>query len=162
MVRSMLNLTTSTVIPLLDYALESAVRILTYGSNKKWHTYDYEIWQNGGYKLPLELVRLDEDIYMAQLRVPLPSAVGNLACMLSGHTAVVEFCSKLVCRYQRIGKLTGMLVLNIFKVSEEYEDMFLVYGGDPDTELVLQAVNWKCKKPTTIAMQANTIEYKAA
>nr|GFB72470.1 retrotransposon protein, putative, Ty1-copia subclass [Tanacetum cinerariifolium] len=102
----------------------------------------------------------------------------------------VAFAQNLVSRYQQNqGKLYWVAVKQILKYLRNTKDMFLVYGGNPDTELEVTgfcdaswqcdkddtksqmgyvfvgnegAVNWKSKKQTTIAMHATQSEYMAA
>ncbi|GJX82951.1 hypothetical protein Tco_0332432 [Tanacetum coccineum] len=86
------------------------------------------------------------------------------------------------------GKLHWVAVKHILKYLRNTRDMFLVYGGKPDTELNVTgfcdaswqsdkddtksqtgyifvvnggAVDWKSKKQTTIAMSAKQAEYMA-
>ncbi|GJV61069.1 retrotransposon protein, putative, ty1-copia subclass [Tanacetum coccineum] len=102
----------------------------------------------------------------------------------------VAFAQNLVSRYQQNpGKLHWVAVKHILKYLRNTKDMFLVYGGIPDTELDVTgfcdaswqcdkddtksqtgyvfvinggAVDWKSKKQTTIAMHATQSEYMAA
>ncbi|GJS81211.1 retrotransposon protein, putative, ty1-copia subclass [Tanacetum coccineum] len=102
----------------------------------------------------------------------------------------VAFAQNLVSRYQQNpGKLHWVAVKHILKYLRNTKDMFLVYGGNPDTELEVTgfcdaswqcdkddtksqtgyvfvvnggAVDWKSKKQTTIAMHATQSEYMAA
>ncbi|GJS28996.1 retrotransposon protein, putative, ty1-copia subclass [Tanacetum coccineum] len=95
----------------------------------------------------------------------------------------------LVSRYQQNQKLHWFLLNHILNFERNTKDMFLVYGGNPDTELDVTgfcdeswqcdkddtksqdcyvfnrhggAVDWKSKKQTTIAMHATQSEYMAA
>nr|GFA94343.1 hypothetical protein [Tanacetum cinerariifolium] len=76
----------------------------------------------------------------------------------------VAFAQNLVSRYQQNpGKLHWVAVKHILKYLRNTRDMFLVYGGKPDTELdVTGAVDWKSKKQTTIAMHSAQATYVAA
>nr|GFA39558.1 hypothetical protein [Tanacetum cinerariifolium] len=58
-------------------------------------------------------------------------------------------------------KLHWVVVKHILKYLRNTKDMFLVYKGNPDTELEV-TVDWKSKKQTTIAMHATQSEYMAA
>nr|GEV64879.1 hypothetical protein [Tanacetum cinerariifolium] len=74
----------------------------------------------------------------------------------------VAFAQNLVSRYQQNPrKLHWVAVKHILKYLRNTKDMFLVYGGNPDTELEV-TVDWKSKKQTTIAMHATQSEYMAA
>nr|GEY92299.1 hypothetical protein [Tanacetum cinerariifolium] len=74
----------------------------------------------------------------------------------------VAFAQNLVSRYQQNpGKLHWVAVKHILKYLRNTKDMFVVYRGNPDTELEV-TVDWKSKKQTTIAMHATQSEYMAA
>nr|GFB44198.1 retrotransposon protein, putative, Ty1-copia subclass [Tanacetum cinerariifolium] len=102
----------------------------------------------------------------------------------------VTFAQNLVSRYQQNpGKLHWVAVKHILKYLRNTRDMFLVYGGKPNTKLDVTgfcdaswqcdkddtksqmgyvfvvnrgAVDWKSKKHTTIAMHSTQAEYVAA
>nr|GEY57069.1 retrotransposon protein, putative, Ty1-copia subclass [Tanacetum cinerariifolium] len=79
---------------------------------------------------------------------------------------------------QNPGKLHWVAVKHILKYLRNTRDMFLVYGGKPDTKLNVTddtksqtgyvfvinggVVDWKSKKHTTIAMHSAQAEYAAA
>ncbi|GJV30680.1 hypothetical protein Tco_1387128 [Tanacetum coccineum] len=130
----------------------------------------------------------EEKAYMK--RVPYASAVGSIMYAVRCTRPDVAFAQNLVSRYQQNpGKLHWVAVKHILKYLRNTKDMFLVYGGNPDTELdvtflldasgnaikMIQksqtgyvfvvnggAVDWKSKKQTTIAMHATQSEYMAA
>ncbi|GJT95020.1 putative RNA-directed DNA polymerase [Tanacetum coccineum] len=130
----------------------------------------------------------EEKAYMK--RVPYASAVGSIMYAVRCTRPDVAFAQNLVSRYQQNpGKLHWVAVKHILKYLRNTRDMFLVYGGKPDTELNVTgfcdaswqcdkddtksqtgyvfvvnggAVDWKSKKQTTIAMSATQAEYMAA
>ncbi|GJR89956.1 putative RNA-directed DNA polymerase [Tanacetum coccineum] len=130
----------------------------------------------------------EEKAYMK--RVPYASAVGSIMYAVRCTRPDVAFAQNLVSRYQQNpGKLHWVAVKHILKYLRNTKDMFLVYGGNPDTELDVTgfcdaswqcdkddtksqtgyvfvvnggAVDWKSKKQTTIAMHATQSEYMAA
>ncbi|GKC95492.1 retrotransposon protein, putative, ty1-copia subclass [Tanacetum coccineum] len=123
-------------------------------------------------------------------KVPYASAVGSIMYVVRCTRPDVAFAQNLVSRYQQNpGKLHWVAVKHILKYLRNTRDMFLVYGGKPDTELNVTgfcdaswqcdkddtksqtgyvfvvnggAVDWKSKKQTTIAMSATQAEYMAA
>ncbi|GJR06490.1 hypothetical protein Tco_0529474 [Tanacetum coccineum] len=102
----------------------------------------------------------------------------------------VAFAQNLTSRFQQNpGELHWTAVKNILKYLRNTKDMFLVYGGNPSTELRVEcycdagfetdrddtksqtgyvfvlnggAVDWKSSKQSTIAMSATESEYIAA
>ncbi|GJZ06378.1 hypothetical protein Tco_0540171 [Tanacetum coccineum] len=111
----------------------------------------------------------EEVAYMK--KVPYASAVGSILYVVRCTRPDVAFAQNLVSRYQQNpGKLHWVAVKHILKYLRNTRDMFLVYGGNTDTELntgyvfVVNggAVDWKSKKQTTIAMSATQAEYMAA
>ncbi|GJR04900.1 retrotransposon protein, putative, ty1-copia subclass [Tanacetum coccineum] len=97
----------------------------------------------------------EEKAYMK--KVPYASAVGSV--MYAGRCTRpdVEFAQNLVSRYQHNpGKLHWVALKHILKYLRNTKDMFLVYGGNPDTELDVTE-----QKATTIAMHATQSEYMA-
>nr|GFB43698.1 retrotransposon protein, putative, Ty1-copia subclass [Tanacetum cinerariifolium] len=131
---------------------------------------------------------LEEVAYMK--KVPYASAVGSIMYAVRCTRPDVAFAQNLVSRYQQNpGKLHWVAVKHILKHLRNTRDMFLVYGGKPDTELDVTgfcdaswqcdkddtksqtgyvfvvnggAVDWKSKKQTTIAMHLAQAEYLAA
>nr|GFC97552.1 retrotransposon protein, putative, Ty1-copia subclass [Tanacetum cinerariifolium] len=123
-------------------------------------------------------------------KVPYASAVGSIMYAVRSTRPDVAFAQNLVSRYQQNPrKLHWVVVKHILKYMWNTKDMFLVYGGNPDTELEVtgfcdaswqcdkddmksqtgyvfvvngEAVDWKSKKKTTIAMHATQSEYMAA
>nr|GFC22108.1 hypothetical protein [Tanacetum cinerariifolium] len=98
--------------------------------------------------------------------VPYASAVGSIMYVVSRYQQNPE-------------KLHWVAVKHILKYLRNTRDMFLVYGGKPDTELDVtgfcdaswqcdkddmksQMVDWKSKQQTTIAMHSMQAEYVAA
>nr|GFD03210.1 retrotransposon protein, putative, Ty1-copia subclass [Tanacetum cinerariifolium] len=130
----------------------------------------------------------EEKPYMK--KVPYASAVGSIMYAVRCTRPDVKFAQNLVSRYQQNpGKLHWVAVKHILKYLRNTKDMFLVYEGNPDTELEVTgfcdaswqcdkddmksqtgyvfvvnggAVDWKSKKKTTIAMHAMQSEYMAA
>nr|GFB65409.1 hypothetical protein [Tanacetum cinerariifolium] len=102
----------------------------------------------------------EEKAYMK--KVPYASAVGSIMYVVRCTRPDVAFAQNLVSRYQKnLGKLHWVAVKHILKYLRNTKDMFLVYEGNPDTELEV-TVDWKTKKQTTIAMHATQSEYMAA
>ncbi|GJW18460.1 putative RNA-directed DNA polymerase [Tanacetum coccineum] len=123
-------------------------------------------------------------------KVPYASAVGSILYVVRCTRPDVAFAQNLVSRYQHnLWKLHWVAVKHILKYLRNTRDMFLVYGGKPDIELNVtefcdaswqcdkddmksqtgyvfvvngEAVDWKSKKQTTIAMSATQAEYMAA
>nr|GEX85783.1 retrotransposon protein, putative, Ty1-copia subclass [Tanacetum cinerariifolium] len=130
----------------------------------------------------------EEVAYMK--KVPYASAVGSIMYAVRCTWPDVAFAQNLVSRYQQNPrKLHWVAVKHILKYLRNTRDMFLVYGGKPDTELDVTgfydaswqcdkddtksqmgyvfvvnggAVDWKSKKQTTIAMHSAQAEYVAA
>nr|GEW84488.1 retrotransposon protein, putative, Ty1-copia subclass [Tanacetum cinerariifolium] len=130
----------------------------------------------------------EEVAYMK--RVPYTSAVGSIMYAVRCTRPDVAFAQNLVSRYQQNpGKLHWVAVKYILKYLRNTRDMFLMYEGKPDTELIVTsfcdaswqcdkndtksqtgyvfvvdrgAVDWKSKKQTTISMHSAQAEYVAA
>ncbi|GJV02023.1 retrotransposon protein, putative, ty1-copia subclass [Tanacetum coccineum] len=157
--------------------------------------YDYEIWQIDGNNIPrlkevkdylgkcFSMKDLGEAAYILGIKI---YKIDLTRCTRPD----VAFAQNLVSRYQQNpGKLHWVAVKHILKYLRNTRDMFLVYGGKPDTELNVTgfcdaswqcdkddtksqtgyvfvvnggAVDWKSKKQTTIAMSAAQAEYMAA
>ncbi|GJW70116.1 hypothetical protein Tco_0127033 [Tanacetum coccineum] len=76
----------------------------------------------------------EEKAYMK--KVPYASAVGSIMYAVRCTRPDVAFAQNLVSRYQQNpGKLHWVVVKHILKYLRNTKDMFLVYGGIPDTEL---------------------------
>ncbi|GJW31914.1 hypothetical protein Tco_0051946 [Tanacetum coccineum] len=144
MVRSMFNLTT---LPLSfwDYALESAVRILNMDLGEAAYILGIKIYRDRS----LRLIGLNQSAYIDKILKKFNmqnSKKGFIPMEDSIHYAVrctrpdVAFAQNLVSRYQQNpGKLHWVAVKHILKYLRNTKDMFLVYGGNPDTEnLMLQ------------------------
>nr|GFC31285.1 hypothetical protein [Tanacetum cinerariifolium] len=102
----------------------------------------------------------EEVAYMK--KVPYALAVGSIMYAVRCTRPDVAFAQNLVSRYQQNpGKLHWVAVKHILKYLRNTRDMFLVYGGKPDTELDV-TIDWKSKKHTTIAMHSAQAEYVAA
>nr|GEV01036.1 retrotransposon protein, putative, Ty1-copia subclass [Tanacetum cinerariifolium] len=128
----------------------------------------------------------EEVAYMK--KVPYASAVGSIMCAVRCTRPDVAFAQNLVSRYQQNpGKLHWIAVKHILKYLRNTRDMFLVYGAKPNIELDVigfcdasckcdkddtktgyvfvingEAVDWKSKMQTTIAMDSVQAEYVAA
>ncbi|GJR52885.1 retrotransposon protein, putative, ty1-copia subclass [Tanacetum coccineum] len=139
---------------------------------------------------PLEMCASTPEEVAYMKKVPYASAVGSIMYAVRCTRPDVAFAQNLVSRYQQNpGKLHWVAVKHILKYLRNTRDMFLVYGGKPDTELNVTgfcdaswqsdkddtksqtgyvfvvnggAVDWKSKKQTTIAMSATQAEYMAA
>nr|GEV39028.1 hypothetical protein [Tanacetum cinerariifolium] len=147
--------------------------------------YDYEIWQMD-VKTAFLNGRLDEDIYMEQpeghdlsnelydstpeevvymKKVPYASAVGSIMYDVRCTGPDVAFSQNLVSRYQHNPwKLHWVAVKHILKYLRNTRDMFLVYGGKPDTELDITGfcdASWQCDKDDTKSQMAQA-EYVVA
>ncbi|GJY71218.1 retrotransposon protein, putative, ty1-copia subclass [Tanacetum coccineum] len=122
--------------------------------------------------------------------VPYASAVGSIMYAVRCTRPDVAFAQNLTSRFQQNpGELHWTAVKNILKYLRNTKDMFLVYGGNPSTELRVEcycdagfetdrddtksqtgyvfvlnggAVDWKSSKQSTIAMSATESEYIAA
>ncbi|GJV60337.1 retrotransposon protein, putative, ty1-copia subclass [Tanacetum coccineum] len=76
----------------------------------------------------------EEVAYMK--KVPYASAVGSIMYAVRCTRPDVAFAQNLASRYQQNpGKLHWVAVKHILKYLRNTRDMFLVYGGKPDTEL---------------------------
>ena len=130
----------------------------------------------------------EEKAYMKT--VPYASAVGSIMYAVRCTRPDVAFAQNLVSRYQQNpGKLHWTAVKRILKYLRNTKDLFLVYGGNPETKLCVTgfcdaswqcdkddtksqtgyvfiinggAVDWKSQKQSTIAMQSAEAEYVAA
>ncbi|GJX05744.1 retrotransposon protein, putative, ty1-copia subclass [Tanacetum coccineum] len=105
----------------------------------------------------------EEVAYMK--KVPYASAVGSIMYAVRCTRPDVAFAQNLVSRYQQNpGKLHWVAVKHILKYLRNTRDMFLVYGGKPDTELnVIGAVDWKSQEAgQSIALSATQAEYMAS
>ncbi|GJY85814.1 putative RNA-directed DNA polymerase [Tanacetum coccineum] len=122
--------------------------------------------------------------------VPYASAVGSIMYAVRCTRPDVAFAQNITSRFQQNpGELHWTAVKNILKYLRNTKDMFLVYGGNPSTELRVEcycdagfetdrddtksqtgyvfvlnggAVDWKSSKQSTIAMSATESEYIAA
>nr|GFA52326.1 retrotransposon protein, putative, Ty1-copia subclass [Tanacetum cinerariifolium] len=129
----------------------------------------------------------EEVAYMK--KVPYALAVGSIMYDVRCTRPNVVCAQNLVSRYQlNLGKLHWVAVKHILKYLRNTRDVFLVYGGKPDTELDVTsfcdaswqcdkddtksqtgyvfvinggAVDWKSKKQTTIALHSAQPEYVA-
>ncbi|GJU30471.1 retrotransposon protein, putative, ty1-copia subclass [Tanacetum coccineum] len=114
--------------------------------------------------------------------VPYASAVGSIMYAVRCTRPDVAFAQNITSRFQQNpGELHWTAVKNILKYLRNTKDMFLVYGGNPSTELRVEcycdagfetdrddtksqtgyvfvlnggAVDWKSSKQSTIAMSA--------
>ncbi|GJR05319.1 retrotransposon protein, putative, ty1-copia subclass [Tanacetum coccineum] len=135
-----------------------------------------------GAQMPKEVNRMKN--------VPYASAVGSIMYAVRCTRPDVAFAQNLTSRFQQNpGELHWTAVKNILKYLRNTKDMFLVYGGNPSTELRVEcycdagfetdrddtksqtgyvfvlnggAVDWKSSKQSTIAMSATESEYIAA
>ncbi|GJV38880.1 retrotransposon protein, putative, ty1-copia subclass [Tanacetum coccineum] len=174
--------------------------------------YDYEIWQMD-VKTTFLNGYLDEDIYMVQpegfVDPNHPRKVCKLQRSIYGLKQAsrswnkrfdeeikrctrpdVAFAQNMTSRFQQNpGEPHWTAVKNILKYLRNTKDMFLVYGGNPSTELRVEcycdagfetdrddtksqtgyvfvlnggAVDWKSSKQSTTAMSATESEYIAA
>ncbi|GJX80511.1 retrotransposon protein, putative, ty1-copia subclass [Tanacetum coccineum] len=93
----------------------------------------------------------EEVAYMK--KVPYASAVGSILYAVRCTRPDVAFAQNLVSRYQQnLGKLHWAVVKHILKYLRNTRDMFLVYGGKPDTELNVIGfcdASWQCDKDDT-------------
>ncbi|GJW52464.1 retrotransposon protein, putative, ty1-copia subclass [Tanacetum coccineum] len=122
--------------------------------------------------------------------VPYASAVGSIMYAVRCTRPDVAFAQNMTSRFQQNpGKPHWTAVKNILKYLRNTKDMFLVYGGNPSTELRVEcycdagfetdrddtksqtgyvfvlnggAVDWKSSKQSTTAMSATESEYIAA
>ncbi|GJV80523.1 retrotransposon protein, putative, ty1-copia subclass [Tanacetum coccineum] len=122
--------------------------------------------------------------------VPYASAVGSIMYAVRCTRPDVAFAQNMTSRFQQNpGELHWTAVKNILKYLRNTKDMFLVYGGNPSTELRVEcycdagfetdrddtksqtgyvfvlnggAVDWKSSKQSTTAMSATESEYIAA
>ncbi|GJW69436.1 retrotransposon protein, putative, ty1-copia subclass [Tanacetum coccineum] len=122
--------------------------------------------------------------------VPYASVVGSIMYAVRCTRPDVAFAQNLTSRFQQNpGEPHWTAVKNILKYLRNTKDMFLVYGGNPSTELRVEcycdagfetdrddtksqtgyvfvlnggAVDWKSSKQSTTAMSATESEYIAA
>ncbi|GKD45379.1 retrotransposon protein, putative, ty1-copia subclass [Tanacetum coccineum] len=122
--------------------------------------------------------------------VPYALAVGSIMYAVRCTRPDVAFAQNMTSRFQQnLGEPHWTAVKNILKYLRNTKDMFLVYGGNPSTELRVEcycdagfetdrddtksqtgyvfvlnggAVDWKSSKQSTIAMSATESEYIAA
>ncbi|GJW07825.1 putative RNA-directed DNA polymerase [Tanacetum coccineum] len=122
--------------------------------------------------------------------VPYASAVGSIMYAVRCTRPDVAFAQNMTSQFQQNpGELHWTAVKNILKYLRNTKDMFLVYGGNPSTELRVEcycdagfetdrddtksqtgyvfvlnggAVDWKSSKQSTTAMSATEFEYIAA
>ncbi|GJR05324.1 retrotransposon protein, putative, ty1-copia subclass [Tanacetum coccineum] len=96
--------------------------------------------------------------------VPFASVVGSIMYAVRCIRTDVVFAQNLTSWFQQNpGELHWTAVKNILKYLRNTKDMFLVYGGNPSTELRVEcAVDWKSSKQSTTAMSATESEYIAA
>lgn len=123
-------------------------------------------------------------------KVPYASAVGSIMYAVKCTRPDVAFAQNITSQFQQNpGEKHWIAVKHILKYLTNTKDMFLVYGGEPTTELGVTgfcdvsfqsnkddsksqtgyifiinggAVDWKSKKQSTIAMSATEAEYIAA
>ncbi|GJZ35139.1 hypothetical protein Tco_0580956 [Tanacetum coccineum] len=121
--------------------------------------------------------------------VPYALAVGSIMYVVRCTRRDVAFAQNLTSRFQQNpGELHWTAMKNILKYLRNTKDMFLVYGGNPSTELRIEcycdagfetdrddtksqtryvfvlnggAVDWKSSKQSTIVMSATESEYIA-
>ncbi|GJW24467.1 hypothetical protein Tco_0038278 [Tanacetum coccineum] len=122
--------------------------------------------------------------------VPYASAVGSIMYAVRCTRPDVAFAQNITSQFQQNpGELHWTAVKNILKYLRNTKDIFLVYGGNPSTELRVEcycdagfetdrddtksqtgyvfilnggAMDWKSSKESTIAMSATESEYIAA
>ncbi|GJT13548.1 hypothetical protein Tco_0860590 [Tanacetum coccineum] len=122
--------------------------------------------------------------------IPYASAVGSIMYAVRCTRPDIAFAQNITSRFQQNpGELHWTAVKNILKYLRNTKDMFLVYSGNPSTELRVEsycdagfetdrddtksqtgyvfvlnggAVDWKSSKQSTIAMSATESEYIAA
>ncbi|GJT57762.1 hypothetical protein Tco_0992816 [Tanacetum coccineum] len=122
--------------------------------------------------------------------IPYASAVGSIMYAVRCTRPDVAFAQNLTSRFQQNpGELHWTAVKNILKYLRNTKDMFLVYGGNPNTKLRVKCycdvgfetdrddtksqtgyvfilnggvVDWKSSKQSTIAMSAIESKYIAA
>ena len=123
-------------------------------------------------------------------KVPYASAVGSIMYAVKCTRPDVAFAQNITSQFQQNpGEKHWIAVKHILKYLRNTKDMFLVYGGNPSTELCVTgfcdasfqsnkddsksqtgyvfvinggAVDWRSKKQSTIAMSATEAEYIAA
>ncbi|GJU10984.1 putative RNA-directed DNA polymerase [Tanacetum coccineum] len=135
-----------------------------------------------GAQTPIEVNRMKN--------VPYASAVGSIMYAVRCTRPDVAFAQNMTSRFQQNpGEPHWTAMKNILKYLRNTKDMFLVYGGNPSTELRVEcycdagfetdrddtksqtgyvfvlnggAVDWKSSKQSTTAMSATESEYIAA
>ncbi|GJV98037.1 retrotransposon protein, putative, ty1-copia subclass [Tanacetum coccineum] len=128
-------------------------------ASRQWNKqFDEEIKSN-------EMLRSSDEEKAYMKKVPYASAVGSIMYVVRCTRPDVAFAQNLVSRYQQNpGKLHWVVVKHILKYLRNTKDMFLVYRGNPDTELeVTGAVDLKEQKARQpFANACNTICLLAA
>nr|GEZ03134.1 hypothetical protein [Tanacetum cinerariifolium] len=110
-----------------------------------------DLFREKNLQLFMRLFFIDEEKAYIK-KVPYASAVGSIMYAVRSTRPDVAFAQNLLSRYQQNPrKLHWVVVKHILKYLRNTKDMFLVYGGNPDTEL-----------ETTIAMHATQSEYNVA
>ncbi|GJU57236.1 retrotransposon protein, putative, ty1-copia subclass [Tanacetum coccineum] len=104
----------------------------------------------------------EEKAYMK--KVPYASAVGSIIYAVRCTRPDVAFLLKnLAVISTESGKaLLGLLVKHILKYLRNTKDMFLVYGGNPDTELEVTGfcdASWQCDKDDTKSQTGYVLSY---
>ncbi|GJV91426.1 hypothetical protein Tco_1539239 [Tanacetum coccineum] len=98
---------------------------------------------------------------------PYASALGSIMYAVRCTRPDVAFAQNITNRFQQNpGESHWTAVKTILKYLRNTKDMFLVYGGNPETGYVFilngGAVDWKSSKQSTTAMSAIEAEYIAA
>ncbi|GJR21467.1 hypothetical protein Tco_0969994 [Tanacetum coccineum] len=109
-----------------------------------------------GPSTPAEVMRMKE--------IPYASAVGSIMYAVRCIRPDIAFSQNLTSRYQQNpGESHWTAVKNMLKYLRNTKDMFIVYGGDPTTELSITcSIDWKSSKQSTTVMSFMEAEYIAA